>query len=90
MQRGVYAISVAAELAGVHPATLRTWERRGLIAPSRTSGGQRLYSEPDLATLRRLADLLARGVNLEGARLVVALEAEVARLCEELDRREGK
>lgn len=82
----VYVISVAAELAGVHPQTLRVYERKGLLDPSRTSGGSRRFSERDLARLRRIQDLTAAGLNLEGVRRVLELEAEVARLRGELDR----
>lgn len=82
----VYVISVAAELAGVHPQTLRVYERKGLLDPSRTSGGSRRFSERDLARLRRIQDLTAVGLNLEGVRRVLELENEVARLRGELDR----
>lgn len=78
--RAVYVISIAAELAGVHPQTLRIYERRGLLDPARTGGGSRRYSDADIAQLRRIHDLTSAGVNLEGVRRVLALEAEVARL----------
>jgi len=78
--RAVYVISVAAELAGVHPQTLRIYERRGLLDPSRTRGGSRRFSERDLDRLRRIQELTAEGCNLEGVRQVLELEAEVARL----------
>ncbi len=78
-------ISVAAELAGVHPQTLRLYERRGLVDPSRTGGGNRRYSERDIERLRRIGDLTAAGLNLEGVRRVLELEAEVERLHAELD-----
>lgn len=84
--RAVYVISVAAELAGVHPQTLRVYERKGLLDPSRTSGGSRRFSERDLARLRRIQELTTAGLNLEGVRQVLALEAEVGRLRAELDR----
>jgi MerR family transcriptional regulator, heat shock protein HspR len=83
--RAVYVISVAAELAGVHPQTLRIYERKGLLDPARTVGGSRRYSEQDIAQLRRIQDLTTAGLNLEGARRVLELEAEVARLRAELD-----
>ena len=86
--RAVYVISVAAELAGVHPQTLRIYERKGLLDPARTVGGSRRYSEFDIAQLRRIQDLTAAGLNLEGVRQVLALEAEVARLRSELARTE--
>ena len=78
--RAVYVISVAAELAGVHPQTLRVYERRGLVDPSRTGGGNRRYSQRDIEQLRRIEDLTAAGLNLEGVRRVLELEADVARL----------
>ncbi len=76
----VYVISVAAELAGMHPQTLRIYERRGLVAPARTQGGNRRYSDLDIERLRRIQDLAADGMNLEGIRRVMELEAEVERL----------
>jgi len=84
--RAVYVISVAAELAGVHPQTLRVYERRGLVDPSRTGGGNRRYSQRDIEQLRRIQDLTAAGLNLEGVRRVLELEADVARLQAEVDR----
>lgn len=83
--RAVYVISVAAELAGMHPQTLRIYERKGLVDPARTTGGSRRYSEQDIAHLRRIQDLTNGGVNLEGVRRILELEAEVARLQTELD-----
>jgi MerR family transcriptional regulator/heat shock protein HspR len=79
----VYVISVFAEIAGVHPQTLRNYERSGLLNPQRTSGGSRRFSEADLAALRRIQDLTNEGVNLEGVKRVMKLEGEVARLHEE-------
>lgn len=81
----VYVISVAAELAGMHPQTLRIYERRGLLRPARTQGGNRRYSDDDIALLRRIAELTDEGLNLEGIRRVMTLEQENARLREELD-----
>ena len=80
----VYVISVAAELAGVHPQTLRIYERKGLLGPARTLGGSRRYSDEDIDVLRRIQDLTAAGLNLEGVRRVIELEAEVDRLRQEL------
>jgi MerR family transcriptional regulator/heat shock protein HspR len=80
----VYVISVAAELAGMHPQTLRIYERKGLLDPSRTSGGSRRFSESDLERLRHIQELTSTGLNLEGVRRVLQLEAEVARLRQEL------
>ena len=74
--RAVYVISVAAELAGVHPQTLRIYERKGLIDPSRTVGGSRRYSDRDIDRLRRIQELTTAGLNLEGVRRVIALEDE--------------
>src|ERR1044072_7313741 len=82
--RAVYVISVAAELAGVHPQTLRIYERKGLVDPARTGGGSRRYSERDIEQLRRIQDLTAAGLNLEGVKRVLALEAEVERLRDEV------
>ena len=81
----VYVISVAAELAGMHPQTLRIYERRGLVTPARTKGGNRRYSDEDIAILRRISELTAEGMNLEGIRRVMHLELENARLSVELD-----
>jgi len=83
--RAVYVISVAAELAGVHPQTLRIYERKGLLDPARTGGGNRRYSEADIAHLRRIQELTAAGLNLEGVRRVLTLEIEIARLRAELE-----
>jgi MerR family transcriptional regulator/heat shock protein HspR len=77
--RGVYMISVAAELAGMHPQTLRIYETRGLVAPKRSRGNTRLYSEEDVARLRRIQELTSElGMNLAGVERVFALEAELA------------
>lgn len=84
-QQAVYVISVAAELAGMHPQTLRIYERRGLLTPARTQGGNRRYSDADIARLRRIADLAATGMNLEGIRHVMSLEDEVIRLRDEVE-----
>jgi MerR family transcriptional regulator/heat shock protein HspR len=84
--RAVYVISVAAELAGVHPQTLRIYERKGLLDPARTGGGSRRYSERDIERLQRIQDLTNAGLNLEGVRRVMSLEDEVLRLQRELIR----
>ena len=84
--QAVYVISVAAELAGMHPQTLRIYDRKGLVDPARTTGGNRRYSEADVAMLLRIAQLTAQGLNLAGVKRVLALEAEVARREDELDR----
>ena len=77
--RALYIISVAAELAGVHPQTLRIYERKGLIEPSRTEGRSRRYSDRDIALLQRIQELTNEGVSLAGVRRVLALEAELER-----------
>jgi MerR family transcriptional regulator/heat shock protein HspR len=82
--RAVYVISVAAELAGVHPQTLRIYERKGLVDPARTSGGSRRYSDADIEQLRRISELTDEGLNLAGVKKVLALEAELAELRDEL------
>lgn len=84
-ERALYVISVAARLAGMHPQTLRIYERRGLLQPARTQGGNRRYSDTDIARLRRIAELTAEGMNVEGIRRVMHLEAEVRRLRDEVD-----
>ena len=86
MGRAVYIISVAAELAGVHPQTLRIYERKGLVSPARTSGNTRRYSDEDIALLRTIQELTHAGVNLAGVKRILRLEAEVARLEAELER----
>ena len=82
--QAVYVISVAAELTGVHPQTLRIYERKGLLDPTRTSGGSRRFSERDLERLRHIQELTSTGLNLEGVRRVLQLESELSRLREEL------
>ena len=77
--RAIYVISVAAQLAGVHPQTLSNYERSGLLDPSRTSGGSRRFSNEDLARLRRIQELTEAGCNLEGVRRILQFEAELAR-----------
>ncbi|NYG59115.1 MerR family transcriptional regulator/heat shock protein HspR [Nocardioides daedukensis] len=74
---GVYVISVAAELAGLHPQTLRTYERMGLITPNRTGGGGRRYSSRDIEMLRVIADLTAHGIGIEGVRRILELENRI-------------
>ncbi|CAM3173545.1 helix-turn-helix transcriptional regulator [Prescottella defluvii] len=92
--RGVYGISVTSELTGIGPQTLRLYERRGLIMPTRTGGGTRRYSEEDIYRLARVSELVDAGVNLTGIRQILELEtandalvAENARLRGELDGR---
>ncbi|WP_311765854.1 MULTISPECIES: helix-turn-helix transcriptional regulator [unclassified Actinomyces] len=75
--RAVYVISVAADLAGMHPQTLRQYDRLGLVSPARTSGHGRRYSHRDVERLRRVQALSQEGVNLEGIRRVLDLERQV-------------
>jgi MerR family transcriptional regulator, heat shock protein HspR len=79
-ERAVYIISVAAELAGVHPQTLRIYERKGLLTPARTAGNTRRYSERDIDRLRVIQELTQRGVNLAGVKMIIELQAEVDRI----------
>jgi MerR family transcriptional regulator, heat shock protein HspR len=80
-KRGVYMISVAAELAGMHPQTLRIYEARGLITPKRSPKNTRLYSAEDVARLRRIQELTTElGMNLAGVERVFELEEEMARM----------
>lgn len=73
--RGVYGISVASELSGLDPQSLRLYERRGLLTPARTDGGTRRYSDDDLARLHRITELLAHGINIAGIARILDLEA---------------
>jgi MerR family transcriptional regulator, heat shock protein HspR len=85
--RALYIISVAAELAGVHPQTLRIYERKGLLQPARTSGNTRRYSDRDLDRLRAIQKLTQEhGVNLAGVKMIVELENEMDRMRQRLDR----
>src|SRR5690349_23269193 len=76
----VYVISVAAELTGLHPQTLRTYDRLGLVSPGRTGGGGRRYSWRDIELLREVAELSATGIGLEGVRRILDLELQVEAL----------
>lgn len=80
LDRAIYVISVAAELAGVHPQTLRIYERKGLVNPKRTAGNTRRYSERDIELLRKIQELTNEGINLAGVVRILELEEEVARL----------
>jgi MerR family transcriptional regulator/heat shock protein HspR len=84
--RALYIISVAAELAGVHPQTLRIYERKGLIEPARTVGRSRRYSERDIKLLRRIQELTNEGVGLAGVRRILELEDTVAELRRQVER----
>ena len=84
-ERALYVISVAAELAGVHPQTLRIYERKGLVNPARTGGGSRRYSEADIAMLRRIQELTTEGLNLAGVQRVLELERQVRLLGRQIE-----
>jgi MerR family transcriptional regulator/heat shock protein HspR len=84
--RGVFMISVAAELAQMHPQTLRMYEARGLIAPKRSPKNTRLYSQRDVERLRRIQRMTAEGFNLVGVEAVLALEEQLERMRAELER----
>jgi MerR family transcriptional regulator/heat shock protein HspR len=84
--QGVFMISVAAELAEMHPQTLRMYEQRGLISPKRSPKNTRLYSQRDVERLRRIQQMTAEGLNLAGVETVLALEAQVRRLRSENER----
>ncbi|MDH3248015.1 MAG: helix-turn-helix transcriptional regulator [Acidimicrobiia bacterium] len=79
-RRAVFVISVAAELAGMHPQTLRIYERKGLIEPFRTSGGTRRYSQEDIDRLNQIQELTEQGLNLEGVKQVIEYQDKIARL----------
>lgn len=84
--RGLFSISVAAELAGLHPQTLRIYEREGLLDPARTAGGTRRYSQRDIARLHEICALTTDGLNLAGIRRVLQLQEETRQLQAEIDR----
>jgi MerR family transcriptional regulator/heat shock protein HspR len=88
-RRGVYMISVAAELAGMHPQTLRIYESRGLINPKRSPKGTRLYSQRDVDRLRRIQELTSElGMNLAGVEKVFELEGQLNRMQQRMQRME--
>lgn len=78
--QALFVISVAAELAGMHPQTLRVWERRGLVEPFRTPGGTRRYSQADIERLAVIQELSDQGLNIEGVRRVIAMQNRIAAL----------
>jgi MerR family transcriptional regulator/heat shock protein HspR len=89
--QGVYMISVAAELAGMHPQTLRIYEARGLITPKRSAGKTRLYSQQDVDRLRRIQELTSEmGMNLAGVEKVFELEEELERMRSRMARLQTK
>lgn len=83
--QGVFAISIAAELSGLHPQTLRVYEREGLVEPSRSAGGTRRYSGQDIVKLREIAELTGAGVNIAGVKRILELQTELRRLQAQLD-----
>ena len=83
--RALYVISVAAELAGMHPQTLRIYERKGLVDPARTDGGSRRYSDADIQLLRRIQELTNEGLNLAGVKRVLELESALEQTRRELE-----
>ncbi|MBS1881025.1 MAG: helix-turn-helix transcriptional regulator [Actinobacteria bacterium] len=89
-EQGVFMISVAAELAEMHPQTLRMYEQRGLIAPKRSPKNTRLYSQRDVERLRRIQEMTAEGLNLVGVEIVLALEAQVEKLKRRVKELEAK
>jgi MerR family transcriptional regulator, heat shock protein HspR len=89
-RRAVFVISVAAELAGMHPQTLRIYERKGLLEPARTPGGTRRYSQEDIERLQLIQELTSQGLNLEGVRRVLALQEENRTLKRKVDRLRDK
>ncbi len=84
-RRAVYIISVAAELAGVHPQTLRIYERKGLVRPHRTSGNTRRYSQEDIERLQAIQSLTDEGVNLAGVKRIMELREQMDAMRERLD-----
>jgi MerR family transcriptional regulator/heat shock protein HspR len=88
--RAVFVISVAAELAGMHPQTLRIYERKGLLEPFRTPGGTRRYSQEDIERLQLIQELTSQGLNLEGVRRVLALQEENRTLKRKVDKLRDK
>ncbi|HSS04346.1 MAG TPA: MerR family transcriptional regulator [Solirubrobacterales bacterium] len=84
--RGVFMISVAAELAHMHPQTLRMYETRGLIEPQRSAKNTRLYSQRDVERLRHIQRMTSEGLNLAGVEIVLEMEAEVERMRSKLER----
>jgi len=88
--RGLYGITVAAELVGSGPQNLRQYEARGLVTPQRTAGGTRRYSENDLSRLRDIAGLLDAGLNLAGIEMVLALRTANSQLQAEIDKLAGR
>lgn len=85
---GVFVISVVAETTGLHPQTLRSWEREGLVSPQRTPGGTRRYSSDDMARVRRICQLTSQGINLAGVKEILILEKKIKELQQALSLRQ--
>ena len=90
VRQGVYAISIAAQLCGLHPQTLRIYEREGLVDPDRTPGGTRLYSGSDVQRLREIAALTDTGINVAGIKHILELQQEIRRLKAQVERLNSK
>lgn len=88
--QGVYAISVAAQLCGLHPQTLRVYEREGLVDPDRTPGGTRLYSGTDVQRLRDIAALTDAGINVAGVKHILELQEEIRLLTAQVEQLRAK
>ena len=86
LDQGLFGISVAAELAGLHPQTLRLYEREGLLDPARSPGGTRRYSRNDITRLHEISELASAGLNMAGIRQVLALQEENRQLSDEITR----
>lgn len=89
-QDAVFVISVAARLSGMHPQTLRIYERRGLVAPYRTEGGTRRYSQEDIDRLSLISELTSAGLNLEGVKMVMELQNEISAMRREQQSRRSR
>ena len=84
-ERAVYIISVAAELSGVHPQTLRIYERKGLLSPARTAGNTRRYSDSDIDRLKQIQDLTRKGINLAGVKMIIDMQRKLERIRAEME-----
>jgi MerR family transcriptional regulator/heat shock protein HspR len=84
-ERAVYIISVASELAGVHPQTLRIYERKGLLRPARTAGNTRRYSDSDIDRLKQIQELTGRGINLAGVKMIMDMQLKLERIRSEME-----
>ena len=84
-ERAVYIISVAAELSGVHPQTLRIYERKGLLSPARTAGNTRRYSDSDIDRLKQIQDLTRKGINLAGVKMIIDMQRKLERVRQQME-----